>query len=413
MVDSNVDLKTIGLMAFLGLPYTLKFLWAPILDRFPLGLYRRPGDRRLGWVLLTQWLLAGLCLAIAWVGTEQLNLLVLCCFLCNLVSATQDMSLDAYRRELVTEQQLGEATGLFVNGYLSAFRFIAGALAIYLSTLMPWPQVYLSMGALMLMLSGATLLAPAPPALTSSAIIPSNLKQAFVGPFKEFFKRPQALMLLSFIVLYKLGDNLASGMTLPFILGQGVSKESFVAASKLLGFFALMAGSLLGGFWQQRLGMRRALLYFGALQAISTLGFALLQWDQSFALLSGIIAIENFTTGLGTTVFSAYLFSATHQSFSASQYALFTSLMRIPSILLAGQSGVLAQSLGWNAFFGLCTLLAIPGLWLAHQLTLIKTPPTTRVRKIALNIFYGIMLMAISTGLVKGLWDLLQLLIKL
>jgi len=361
MKDLSIDLKTIGLFAFLRLPFSIKFLWSPLMDRYALPLL----DRRRGWTLVMQLLVAASIAAMAWTdpATEIQRLLVLT-LLVNLFSASQDIVLDAYRREVLEDHELGLGVGIFVNGYIVAFRYISGALALLLPGWLgwSWSQVYLAMAALMAAFAVATIFAPRLERVTAGQA-PKTLAEAFIGPLREYFSRPEALTVLAFIILYKVGDAMASTMTLPFILESGFSREEYVAIVKLWGPMATFAGALVGGHYVLKLGIRPSLWAMGALQAVSTALFMLIHWTgKNNWVLAGVVGFENLTAQMGTAAYAAYMGSITNVRFTATQYALLSSLMAVPGVIFASRTGGLAGGMGWPGFFLLCSLLAIPGM---------------------------------------------------
>ncbi|MFH1808089.1 MAG: AmpG family muropeptide MFS transporter [Pseudomonadota bacterium] len=356
LVDAKVDLTSIGLFALVGLPYTLKFLWAPLLDRFvPPYL-----GRRRGWMLSVQLVLV---LAIAGLGladptTHPWHIAALALLLA-FMSATQDIVLDAYRRELLPEAELGLGSSLFVNGYRVAM-LASGAMALFLADLLPWHSVYLIMAGFMGVGIVTTLLAPEPQV---DAPPPRTLREAVVEPFVDFFRRPGALTILSFILLYKIGDQMASSMTTPFVLGLGFSKTQLAAVVKTFGMAATIGGGFAGGLLMLRMGIRRALWLFGIAQASAILGYAgLAQLGPVTWGLALAITLEMLTAGMGTSAYVAYMASLTNKRFTATQYALFSSLMGIPRVFAAAPTGWIAAHLGWSGYFVFCTLAAIPGL---------------------------------------------------
>lgn len=270
MKDSSIDLKTIGLFAFLRLPFSLKFLWSPLMDRFSPPFL----DRRRGWVFITQGLLA---LAIFGMGLSdpatQLKQLLILTLLCNFFAASQDIVLDAYRREVLKEEELGLGVGVFVNGYIIAFRYISGALALILSSYISWSSIYIFMASLVGLFMVTTWFAPM---VHAEYQAPKSLKESFVEPLREYFGRPEAFTVLAFIVLYKLGDTMAGTMTLPFILETGFSREEYVAIVKVWGPLATILGGVMGGHYALKLGIVRSLWIMGFLQALSTAFFAVL-----------------------------------------------------------------------------------------------------------------------------------------
>ncbi len=363
MKDVSIDLKTIGLFAFLRLPFSLKFLWSPIMDRFTLPFL----DRRRGWTLVTQ-LLVALCLCGMALSdpASQIQYLLVLTLLVNFFAASQDIVLDAYRREVLDDEELGLGVGIFVNGYIVAFRYISGALALLLPGLLGWSwgQVYFSMAALMALFALATLGAPKLKPM-AEGLAPRTLAEAFIGPLREYFSRPEALTVLAFIILYKLGDSMASTMTLPFILEAGFSREEYVAIVKVWGPLATFLGAMVGGHYVLKLGIRRSLWAMGFLQAASTALFALIAWTgKSNWILAGVVGFENLTAQMGTAAYAAYMGSITNVRFTATQYALMSSLMSVPGVVFASRTGALAGSLGWAGFFVACAVFAIPGMFM-------------------------------------------------
>ncbi|OFZ17654.1 MAG: AmpG family muropeptide MFS transporter [Bdellovibrionales bacterium GWA2_49_15] len=361
MTNANVDLKTIGLFAFVGLPYTLKFLWSPILDRFiPPFL-----DRRRGWIVVTQ-LATGL--ALAGLGlcnpAESTFIFAVMAVICAFCSATQDIVVDAYRREVLRDEELGLGSSFYVNGYRVAMA-IAGALALMMADHIPWSTVYLIMGCFMGGMVLVTLLAPSVPNVAGA---PRNFKDAVVLPFKEYFSAKDAWWMLAFILLYKMGDNMASSMTMPLYLSHGFTKTEVAVVAKGVGLAATLAGGFLGGVLILRLKMNRSLWLFGFFQAISTIGFTLIELlPKSNAVLSGVICFENITAGMGTAAFTGFMASLTDKRFTATQYALLTSLMGVPRVVASAPTGYMVEQMGFTAFFVFCTLIAIPGMLLLHR----------------------------------------------
>ena len=358
MKEQGVDLTVIGMMALVGLPYTLKFLWAPFLDRFTLPFL----GRRRGWLLVAQ---VALIFSIAGLGsTDPGNnpwMVAFAAFLVTFFSASQDIVVDAYRREDLPDAELGLGSSLYVNGYRVGMLLASGG-GLIMADYIPFSMVYLIMAACILPGVLTTLLAPEPE-LTFGT--PKSVKEALVDPLVEYFKRQGALWILAFILLYKMGDTMASAMTTPFYLDIGFSKTEIGAIVKLFGFWATIAGALIGGVLMLRLGINRSLWIFGFLQAISTACFALLaRIGHSVPALSGVIAFENLSSGMGTAAYIAFMASITNKRFTATQYALLTSLMGVPRVLASAPTGFLAKNLGWVSFFIACTLIAIPGVLL-------------------------------------------------
>ncbi|MEE9550289.1 MAG: AmpG family muropeptide MFS transporter [Candidatus Binatia bacterium] len=363
MKEEGVDLSVIGMMALVGLPYTLKFLWAPLLDRFTLSVFGRPFlGRRRGWLLVIQ---VALMLSIAGLGftnpVESAWMVAFAAFFVTFFSASQDIVVDAYRREDLANEELGLGSSLYVSGYRIGMLLASGG-GLILADHVSFAWVYLIMAACMSVGVVTTLLAGEPPVPEGT---PRSLREAVIDPFVEYFSRNEAWWILAFILLYKIGDTMASAMTTPFYLDIGFSKTEIGAVVKLFGFWMTVAGGLLGGLLMLSLGIYRCLWIFGVLQAVSTAGFAVLaHLGHTLVGLASVIAFENFSSGMGTAAYVAFMASLTNKKFTATQYALLSSLMGVPRVLASAPTGFLALLMGWKGFFILCTLIAIPGLLL-------------------------------------------------
>ncbi len=358
MKAENIDLSVIGMMSLVGIPYTIKFLWAPFLDRMTLPFL----GRRRGWLLAAQ---ICLMLSISSLGlTDPRNhpgLLAFVAFLVTFFSASQDIVVDAYRREALSDAELGLGSSLYVNGYRIGMLLASGG-GLILSDHIPFSSVYLVMAACMIPGVLTTLLSAEP---ENPFGVPKTLTEAVLEPLREYFSRQDAWWILAFILCYKIGDNMANAMSMPFYLDVGFSRTEIGAVVKLFGFWATVAGGLMGGIWMIRIGIGKSLWLFGILQAISTAGFILLSvLGANVVALSAVIAFENFTSGMSTSAFAAFMASITHKRFTATQYALLTSLMGIPRVVASAPTGFLAKMMGWNWFFASCALAAVPGLLL-------------------------------------------------
>ncbi len=358
MTDEGVDLGTIGLFALVGLPYTLKFLWAPLTDRYCLPFF----GRRRGWLISIQLALALSIAGLGWTQPAQTPFTVaVVAWLLTFFSASQDIVIDAYRRESLADNELGLGSALYVNGYRIGMLLASGG-GLIMADYIGFSLVYQLMALTMLVGILTTLFAPEPDMPAGS---PTTLQDAVVQPFVDYFRRHHALLILLFILLYKVGDTMASHMTIPFYLDIGFSKTEIGAVVKLFGFWATIIGSIIGGVVILRSGIYRALWGFGILQALSTAGFAVLaQVGYSLPWLAGVIAFENLSAGMGTAAFVAFMASLTNRQFTATQYALLSSLMGIPRVIVAAPTGYFADWMGWSVFFTLCALVAIPGLML-------------------------------------------------
>ncbi len=359
--SEHVDLKAIGLFTLIQLPYTWKFLWSPLLDRFGF-----PGlGRRRGWMLITQ---CALLLAIAALGgmvpATDMRAIAGLAALTAFLSASQDIVIDAYRREILSDAELGLGTAVYVNAYKIA-GLIPGSLSLVLADHYPWPIVFIVTALFMLAGIGMTLLI-AEPAIPSGA--PRTLRAAVVEPFVEFIGRTgwrHAVLVLAFIFLYKLGDSMATALATPFYLDMGFSKSQIGLIAKNAGLWPSVFGGLLGGLWMVKLGINRALWIFGAAQAFSILGFALLsQLPGDRIALAGAIGFEALGVGLGTAAFAAFIARTTNPRYTATQFALFTSLAAVPRTLINATTGWIVEHTGWFHFYLFCTLLAVPGMLL-------------------------------------------------
>ena len=366
---SGIDLASIGVFALVGLPYTLKFLWAPLFDRYAPPLL----GRRRGWMLATQGALAASLFALSLSHPAPGDLLPvsIAALLVAFFSASQDIVVDAYRRESLADVELGLGSALYVNGYRVGL-LLAGAGGLILAGSYSYETMYRLMAVVMAACSIVTLLAPEP---AQPAGGPTSLAEAVFLPFRDYFTRDGAWLALAFILLYKLGDTMAASMTTPFYLERGYSEAEIGAVVKLFGFWATIAGGTLGGIWILRIGMRRALWLFGLGQMLSTLGFvALAAVEPTRIALATVVAVENFTAGLGTAAFVGFMAALTDRRFTATQYALLSSLMGVPRVLISAPTGWLALTMGWPAFFALCTVLAVPGLLLLRQVRRLAEP---------------------------------------
>ena len=365
--SEGVDLKTIGFFALIQFPYTWKFVWAPLLDRFNL-----PGfGRRRGWMLITQ---IGLLFTIGALGglspKDNIWPILWLATLLSLLSATQDIAVDAFRREILSDHELGLGNAVHVNAYRIA-GLIPGSLSLILADRLPWDMVFWITGAFMLPGMAMAWLVSEP----TVAGQPKTLRQAITEPFQEFMGRQGwrgAAMILGFIFLYKLGDSLCTALATPFYLDMGFTKTDIGLIAKHAGLWPAVIGALLGGLWMVRLGINRALWLFGVVQLVSIFGFAWLSAQGHYdsiglnerLALAFVIGLEAFGVGLGTAAFVAFIARTTHPAYTATQMALFTSLAAVPRTFINASAGWLVENLGWLNFFWLCAALAVPGMLL-------------------------------------------------
>ena len=456
MTEEGVDLTWVGMITLVQSPYSWKFLWAPILDRFTPPFL----GRRRGWLLVAQLALMAAIAVLAFADPVKRPVwMVAAAVLVAFFSATQDAVVDAYRREDLPDAELGLGSSLYVYGYRIGMWAASGG-GLILADHMPFSQVYLVMAAGMLPGMLTTLLAPEPRAvnglplslreaawpplsdffrredlpdaelgLGSSMYVygyrigmwaaagggliladhvpfsqvylvmaagmlpgmlttllapeprsengpPQSLREAILDPLADFFRRDSALWILVFILLYKVGDTMAAAVSIPFYLELGYSKSEIGAVVKLFGAWASIAGGVLGGILMLKTGIHRSLWVFGGLQAASTAGFAVLaRIGPSLPALSTVIAFENITAGMGTSAFVAFMASLTNRKFTATQYALLTSIMGLPRVLASAPTGFAAKHLGWEGFFIFCTLAAIPGMLILYRIAPWRAQP--------------------------------------
>jgi len=356
----HVDLTAIGLFALVRFPFTWKFLWSPFVDRYALPVF----GRRRGWMLLTQLLLLA---SIPLFGALQPQLdLWTIAYLATAVAffaATQDIVLDAYRRELLPDAELGLGNAIHVQAYRIS-SLVPGALALILADHFPWQTVF-TVTALFMLPGIANTFLVGEPRLARPA--PRTLAEAVVEPFHEFITRSgwqQALLVVAFIFFYKLGDSMATALATPFYLDLGFSLSDIGLIAKNVGLWASVVGGLLGGIWMLKIGINRGLWLFGVVQVVSILGFAWLAYvnEPDRVLLAVVIAFEALGVGLGTAAFIAFIARATDPRYTATQFALFTGLASVPSTLVNATTGWIVEQTGWFTFFLLCTALALPGM---------------------------------------------------
>jgi PAT family beta-lactamase induction signal transducer AmpG len=370
----GLSLRAIGAFALIQFPYTWKFLWAPLLDRY--GILPWLGRRR-SWMFVSQ---IGLVAAIGWLGqlspVEHLSLVVGLTALLAFLSATQDIALDAFRREILPDEELGLGNAIHVNAYRIA-GLVPGSLSLILADHLPWSQVFVITAAFMLPGLAMTLSVKEPLAARGS---PRTLRDAVVEPFREFFGRhgvQSALLVLAFLFFYKLGDSLCTALATPFYLDMGYSKTEIGVIAKNAGLWPMVIGGILGGIWMIKLGINRALWLFGVVQIVTILGFVWMagigpgeSTPARLVTLAIVIAGEAIGAGLGTTAFVAFMARTTHPAYTATQLALFTSLMAVPRTFINATAGWLVESMGWTNFFWLCFIMAAPGM-----LLLLKVAP--------------------------------------
>jgi PAT family beta-lactamase induction signal transducer AmpG len=371
LYTEGISIKAIGLLALMQIPYIWKFLWSPLLDRFALP---RLGRRR-GWMAATQILLLVLIAGLGLFSpSTDLQAIVVLATLLSFVSATQDIALDAYRRELLPDHELGLGNSVHVNAYRIA-GLVPGSLSLILADHLPWGEVFAITALFMLPGLAMTLMVSEK---VSRRGTPRTLREAVIEPFREFLNRAgwrEALLMLAFIFFYKLGDSLCTALATPFYLSMGFAKSEIGLVAKHAGLWPAVIGGLLGGLWMVKLGINRALWLFGVVQVASIFGFAWLAWmgpnqvvgAEQLLQLALVIGFEALGVGLGTAAFVAFIARATNPLYTATQYALFSSLAAVPRTLINSGAGYLVEQMGWFGFFLLCAALAVPGMLLLFK----------------------------------------------
>ena len=366
LMDSGLELKAIALFSFIQLPYVLKFLWAPLFDGFSFSM-----GRRRGWLIIFQvLLLASISMAGLLDPKSQIMTVAIISTAIAFFSASQDAVIDAYRRELLLDKELGLGTAIHVNTYRIA-GLIPGSLALILADSFPWELVFFITGLFMIPGIILTILIKEP---LLKVIPPKTVKEAVIEPFMEFINRKgikEAILILLFIFLYKIGDSMATALATPFYMDLGFSMTEIGVIAKTVGFWASIIGGILGGILMIKIGINRALWIFGFMQMFATLSFAWLAISGYSPLILGItVGLEFFAAGLGTTAFIAYIAKTTNPKFTATQFALFTGLSAVPRTITNASTGYLVDFFGWHNFFIFCSFIAIPGMIL-----LIKIAP--------------------------------------
>jgi PAT family beta-lactamase induction signal transducer AmpG len=361
LTQSDISLVTVGMIGLVGLPYNFKFLWAPLLDRF----YVVTVGRRKSWLMISQIFLS---LSIIFMGRqdplESLNLIIASAIIVTFFSATQDIVIDAYRRESLKDQEQGIGAMMYTYGYRLGMLLASGG-GLILADLYSFNLVYFFMAGVMLLTVAVSFIIPEPDDYGS----PSNLKDAFVMPVGDFVERYHgvcpALLILFFIVIYKLGDNFASHMSIPFYLDSGYSNAEIGAVVKVFGLAPLLFGIFIGGIINLRYGLFYSLVLAGVLQGLSTFGFILIDlFDKNLSILAVVISFENLSGGMGTACLLAFMALITNKKFTATQFALLSALAALPRVILTAPTGWLVELMDWTPFFFMSGLIAIPGVLL-------------------------------------------------
>ena len=376
--EGGVSKASIGAFALVGIPYTFKFAWSPLVDRMPIPFLTKILGRRRGWMLFTQAILAASIIALGHTHPSvDPTLTALLALLVSFCSASQDIVIDAFRVDILDEKTYGAGAASAVLGYRIGM-LVSGAGALYLATFYSWATVYNAMAALIGIGIMTTLLCKEPKFQEKKEITGQQfsfrnwLYGAIIAPFANFMSRHNWLIILIFIVLYKLGDAFAGNMSNPFFIEIGFSKIEIANITKLFGFIAMIFGIFLGNFVVGRFGIMRSLFICGLLEMFSNLIFVLQAYmGHEVSVLAITIATENITGGMGTAALVAYLSSLCNISYSATQYALLSSLTAVGRTFLSSTAGILAENVSWVMFFILSTIIALPGMialtWLMRQ----------------------------------------------
>jgi len=386
LADEHINLAIIGYFSLVGVAYSIKVVWAPIIDRLPLLFLTRIFGKRRSWMLVSQlgifwglWAISQLSVSSQ---LEQIAWLSIWVALC---SATQDIVIDAYRIEIVAAELQGAMAAMYVFGYRLAL-LVAGAGALYLAEFFNWQASYQVMALFMLVGVVATFLIHEPRHVADRATqdiekslelslglsnggvlnkMSKGLLDAVVSPFVEFFKRNgrSGVLILALIALYKMSDIAMGVMANPFYLDLGFSKKEIADVTKVFGFFMTIFGTSLGGVLVLRYGIMRPLLFGAVIVALTNLLFAgLAVMQPNLYLLAGVVSADNLSGGIAAAVFIAYLSSLTNTAYTATQYALFSSLMTLPAKLIGGLSGQIVADYGYAGFFIYAALIGVPAI---------------------------------------------------
>lgn len=397
MTVENIDLKTIGFFSLVGQAYVFKFLWAPFMDRYTPPFF----GRRRGWLLLTQFaLLAGIVTMGFLRPSQDLTLMAAVAVAIAFCSASQDIVFDAWKTDILPAQERGSGAALTVLGYRLAM-LVSGGLALWLADRwLGWQLTYWLMAALMLPAIFATLMADEPQAVSSQ---PRTLEQAVAAPLRDFFSRNNAWLMLSLIILYKLGDAFAASLTTTFLIrGLGFQAGDVGLVNKSLGLLATIIGALYGGVLMQRLSLFRALMIFGLLQAVSNFAYWLLAvTPQHLWTMGSAVFIENLCGGMGTAAFVALLMTLCNKNFSATQFALLSALSAVGRVYVGPAAGWFVELWGWPLFYAFSVVAALPGLlllWACRDTLTLSQKTGAFLPRVELTIAYRLSLKLLMLG---------------
>jgi PAT family beta-lactamase induction signal transducer AmpG len=405
LTTSNVDVATIGMFSLVGLPYAMKFLWAPLMDLRALPFL---GLRR-GWLALTQVGLFASTVALAMAGPQSgMFLFSLLAIILAFFSASQDIVIDAYRTEIIEdESELGAGASTYVTGYRLAM-VVSGGFALILAAHYSWQFVYITMACLNLVGLATVLASPEPKINRPKRQV--NLRASVIQPFLEFFQRAGAMEILIFIMVYKLSTLMATALTTKFLIDLGFSLEIIGSVTKVAGLAATIFGTLCGGALMAKFGLKKSLWIFGIAQASVGITFCLLsrlagpgsEPAMKHFYLTVIIMLDNFMMGLGTAALTGFMMNFCSRQYTATQYALLTSVMAVSRVILVAHAGTMVAHMGWDMFFLSTIPLALPGLLLLNRFDhweTISGKTTTKVPRfdLALMALFGVSLVALSS----------------
>lgn len=384
MRREGVDLSTIGYLSWMTIPYSFNFMWSFLLDRYiPTSL-----GRRRSWLIIMQ---VGLVIALILMGfgdpKVSVGYIAFAGTLLGIFSATQDVVVDAYRREILPDEELGIGSSIGVYGYRVAM-LIASGLGLWVVDPQTWNfsfnQVFFLMAGFMSIGIAATFLCDEP---EMHGEVPDTIIKAVVEPFKEFLTRDFAVWILLFILLFKMGDSIAGSMLGPYYVDMGFDNKTIAEITKGIGFISSMAGLFVGGWVIFQIGIYKSMWVFGILQAVSTAFLSILTFSATKLSLTCVIAFEDFSSGMGTTALVAFMAGLTNKRYTATQYALFASLASFGRTFLSGFSGKLIESTNYFQFFIICSLMAVPGILLLLKMRHVYDSPvaTSEVKDLSLE----------------------------
>lgn len=373
----GVNLKEIGLFSLIMIPYTWKFVWSPLVDRYNLFHF----GRRRSWMLISQ---IAVFFSIFLLGQfspkTSLSVIAVVSVILSFASATQDIVIDAYRREILTDRELGLGTSLFITAS-RASSLVPGGLSLVIAQFLSWSDVFFITAAFMLPALVVTFFIKEPETINA----PRNLRQAIIEPFREFKDRrglKSMFLIILFVFCYKLGDSMATALATPFYIDLHYDLLTIGLVAKNAGLWSMLIGGILGGVIMLKTGINKALWYFGFGQLITILGFVILAHEgigsdtaPSVFLLAFVIIAECLGAGLGTSAFVAFLSAQTNKTYAATQFALLTSLSAVPRTFCNATTGYIVEFMGWENFFIFCTVLAIPGMLLLLKVAPFKSEP--------------------------------------